>query len=168
MAAEKFANQAYLSVTESGANTLTFSKLETGVSIYEKVGWLISRIDYFFGLSVANFGATADAIRFGITVSDVIASMLPGMSSVVDLNMITRTDLGTAGSGMFTREPFIKDFSNLLGGGLLVPPNPIYIGAQGTTLTSAMTISARLFYSVVHLKTEEFWELVEQRRMIGT
>lgn len=165
--AEKFTNQAFLQVIESSANTLTFSKLETGLNIYEKVGWLISRIDYDFELAVSNFAAEADGAYFGISASDQITTVSLQNSAVIERNTIHRRDMGTAAAGMFELMPIIKDFSKLLGGGLLVPPNPIYIFVQGIALGSPLTVSARMFYSVVVLKTEDFWELVEQRRMIG-
>jgi hypothetical protein len=163
-----FVNQAYLSLTESAANTLTFSKLETGISIHEKVGWLISRIDYSTGIDSSNFGASGDSVAFGMSTSDAIAAATLAESAVIDYNSIVRLDWGTAASGGTLRQPFQKDFSNLPGGGILVPPNPLYLWCKGTALTSAMVLVARMFYTVRQLKTEDFWELVELRRMIGT
>ena len=167
MPEEKYVNQAYLRVTESGANTLTFAKLETGVSIYEKVGWLIHRLDYFFTTPVAQFGAEGDTLWFGISVMDSLATVTLQQAAVVDMNSAARRDFGVAASGFMRRLPFTKTFADLPGGGLLVPPNPIYIFAQGVALTGAQVVEARMFYTVKTLKTEDFWELVEQRRMIG-
>lgn len=163
-----FVNQAYITVVESAANTLTFAKLETGVTIHEKIGWIISRLDYSMGLAAANFGAEGDVVEFGISTSDLITTISLRTSAIVDYNAIRRNDFGTAASGMLTRQPFQKTFANLPGGGILVPPNPIYIYVKGGALTSAMTIECRLFYTYKELKLEEFWELVELRRMIGT
>lgn len=163
-----FVNQAYLSVVESAANTLTFSKLETGINIYEKVGWLINRLDYFYSIKAANFAATDDAFVAGLSSSNQITSVPLNSSAVIDRIGFDRQDFGTAANAIFFEEPLVKDFSRLPGGGLLVPPNPIFIFVKGTALTTAITVSARMFYTVVELKTEDFWELVEQRRMIGT
>lgn len=164
---EKYVNQAFLSVTESGANTLTFSKLETGISIYEKVGWLINRIDYSFEVSATVFAAAADRMLYGISVSQDITNVDLDKNAVIDSNSMRRYDFGTAGIGALAIMPITKDFSSLPGGGLLVPPNPIFIYAQGVALTPALTVQARMFYTVIKLKLEDFWELVEQRRMIG-
>lgn len=164
---EKFVNQAYLAVTESGANTLTYSKLETGISIYEKVGWLISRMDYQFVYSHAQFGTEGDSLDFGLTASDAMAAVDISQSAVIDYNRIYRAEAGTAATGFPMEVPFTKSFADLPGGGLLVPPNPIYIFAFGQGLVGAQLVKARMFYTVVSLKAEEFWELVEQRRMIG-
>lgn len=163
-----FVNQAFLQVIESAANTLTFTKLETGVSIHEKVGWVISRIDYSMDIAVGNFAAGADQVAFGICTSDAIVTATLSVSAIIDFNVITRIDVGTAGSGWFLRQPFQKAFADLPGGGILIPPNPLYAWVKGTNLASAVTVKARMFYTVKELKLEDFWELVELRRMIGT
>lgn len=163
-----FVNQAFLSVVESAINTLTFNKLETGISIHEKIAWLIARIDYTLDLNPTNFAATSDAVDFGISTSDALSAINLGTTAAVDFNTVTRFDIGTAASGFFAQMPIGKDFSNLPGGGLLVPPNPLYAWVKGLALGSVMTIRARLFYTVKVLKLEDFWELVELRRMIGT
>jgi hypothetical protein len=165
---EKFCNIAYNSVTESAANTLTFNKLETGISIYEKVGWLINRIEYYISTASAVFAADADGLKVGWSTSDGLTSWDESNSAWFDLMQFARVDYGTAGSGFVVEKPFVKDLSTLPGGGLLVPPNPLYLGAQGISLGAAQTVEARVFYTVIQLKQEEFWELVEMRRMIGT
>lgn len=165
---DEFVNQAYLEVTESAPNTLTFSKLETGISIHEKVGWIICRIDYSMSLSIGNFAAELDQIAFGLSTSNAIVAATLAQSAVIDFNSINRHDMGTAASGMFVTAPHQKDFSNLPGGGILVPPNPLFVWAKGTALTTEMNIQCRMFYTVKVLKLEDFWELVELRRMIGT
>jgi hypothetical protein len=162
-----FVNQAYLTVVESAANTLTFNKLLTGTSIYEKVGWIISRIDYFFSVDSTNFGADNDGFDFGISVTDQITSVGMEYSGVLDWNRVKRVDLGTAGSGFVQRFPISKSFADLQGGGILVPPNPLFIFGKGIALTSAITLYARMFYTVKMLKVEDYWELVELRRMVG-
>lgn len=165
---DEFVNQAYLAVTESGTNTLTFSKLETGISIHEKVGWVIARVDYSLPISSGNFTAEGDGVLFGLSTSDAIAAVSLGSSAVIDYNEITRRDMGTAASGIVMVQPFTKDFSKLPGGGILVPPNPLFTWVQGVSLAGAMALKARMFYTVKQLKLEDFWELVELRRMIGT
>lgn len=163
-----FVNQAYLSITETGANTLTFSKLETGSSIHEKVGWIIHRIDFHIGIDITNFAANGDFVNFGLSTSDAIAIASLAESAVIDYNQITRMDIGTAATAKLYRQPLTKDFSGLPGQGILVPPNPLFFWVKGTNLSSAIIAYARMFYTVRQLKLEDFWELVELRRMIGT
>lgn len=164
---DKFVNQAYIEVVESGANTLTFKQLLTGISIYEKVGWIIHRIDYFFPVNDTQFAAKDDYVEFGLSVSDQIVAIGSQFSACIDHNELRRTDLGTAASGLFLKQPITKDFSNLPGGGMLIPPNPIFVYVGGNSLVGAVTLRGRMFYTVKTLKLEDYWELVEIRRMIG-
>ncbi|MBA7705299.1 hypothetical protein ES703_114127 [subsurface metagenome] len=164
---EKYVNQAFLSVVESAINTLSFSKLETGIAVFEKIAFLISRINYDMALDPANFAASGDSIAYGISTSDQTTNIGLDNSAILDRNSILRYDLGTAASGFYITTPFEKNFADLPGGGLLVPPNPLYIFAKGTALGSVVTVQARLFYTVIKMKVDEYWELVEMRRMIG-
>lgn len=168
MPSDKFANIAFVSVVESAINTLTFRKLETAVSVYEKVAWLISRIEYFININTTTFAATGDSVIFGLTTSNTITAINIAQNAVFDYFNLARFDFGTAASGELVTSLRMKDLSTLPGGGLLVPPNPIYLGVQGAAAPAVFTVEARIFFTVVTMKTEDFWELVEMRRMIGT
>jgi len=166
--AEKYTNMAYLSVTESAANTLTFSKLETGIAPFEKRAWLISRLEYLVTIDATKFAATNDLLDFGLSVSNAFTTPSPALNEILDFNEFKRVDFGAAATGTMFIAPFVKDYSTVMGGGLLVPPNPIYAWAQGSSLGAAASVYTRMYYVSVDLKTDEFWELVEMRRMIGT
>ena len=167
MAEDKYVNQAFLTVTESAPNTLTFNKLETGIPIYEKVGWLISRLDYFYAVNVTQFPAEGASLSYGLSAQDTLATVGLRNAAVIDMNFIARHDIGVAASGLWRVTPIAKSFAELPGGGILVPPNPLYVFALGASLAAVQTVDVRMFYTVVKLKPEDFWELVEQRRMIG-
>lgn len=166
-ASDKFANYAILGVTESAANTLTFKKLETGISLTEKVAWVIHRIEYLpSGLSTAVFNADQDAQYYGLSVSNAWSAVSLYENTIIDYNAITRVDIGAAASGSFVNRPQVKSFSSLPGGGILVPPTPLYLYAQGSGLVSATTVVARIHYTLRVLKVDEYWELVEARRVL--
>ena len=165
---DKFANIAFISVTETGPNTLTFKKLETGIAPFEKVAFLINRIEYFFSDTVATFAAANDILELGLSASDQFTDPSINNSAIIDYNEIMRIDFGTAANAFYRHQPYIKDYSDLPGGGILVAPNPLYLWAKGTSLGNATTDAVRMYYTVRTLKTEDFWELVEMRRMIGT
>jgi len=167
MAEDKYVNQAFIRVNESGANTLTFQKLETGIPIYEKIGWVVHRLDYFYVTTVVQFPADGASLSYGISAMDSLATVDLQLAAVIDMNMITRRDWGVAASGALRLIPIVKNFTELPGGGLLIPPNPLYLFAKGTNLAAAQGVDVRMFYTVIKLKPEDFWELVEQRRMIG-
>lgn len=166
---DKFANYAIISVVESAANTLTFKKLETGISLNEKVAWILNRVEYVVALvQAAEFNADGDSLYYGLSVSNSFSS--PGITenTIIDYNAVTRVDLGAAAVGMFIDRVKVKDFSSLPGGGILVPPTPLYLYAKGDSLVSANQVTARLHYTLKTLKVDEYWELVEARRVLSS
>lgn len=165
--ADVFANYAIISNTESAANTLTFKKLETGISLNEKVAWVIARLEYVLsGLGATIFNATGDVLSFGLSVSNSFTIPDPTENTIIDYNSIERIDLGAAASGFFSVRPMIKDFSMLPGGGILVPPTPLYSFIRGVGLTAACSMVTRIHYTMRKLAVDEYWELVEARRVL--
>lgn len=170
---DKFANVATITVTESAANTLTWQKLETGFSLTEKVAWVISRIEWYVTGDLSTlFNAANDRLFLALTVYNGLTTLASAAAfrdpTILDMYVLSREDFGAAASGIMFERPFIKDFSNLPGGGLIVPPAPLYMGAQGVSLASASTNMAKIFYNTLNLKTEDYWELVEARRVISS
>lgn len=162
-----FANYAILTVVESAANTLTFKKLETGISLTEKVAWVISRIEWLLsGVNDTVFNAKGDVLYFGLSLSNAWATASISEQTIIDYNSVERVDIGAAASGKFEYRPKIKDFSGLPGGGILTPPVPLYAFAQGVGLTAACTAVARIHYQLKPMKVDEYWELVEARRVL--
>lgn len=164
---DQFANLAVITVIESAANTLTFKKLETGISLMDKVAWIINRIEYLVSdLTSTQFNASADSLKIGLSVSNAFSSADFNEPSILDLNLYQRIDWGAAASGVMTLTPFIKDFSSMPSGGIIVPPVPLYLFAKGNNLVGASTVVARLWYTLLPLATDQYWELVEARRVI--
>lgn len=169
---DQFSNIATITVTESAGNTLTYKKLETGISLSEKVAWLISRIEYMYtGYPADDFNGGQDELHLGLSVSNSRASQVtadaycdPTLLDKYMINLGLRTAIGWA----WIERPFVKDFANLPGGGILVPPVPLYGWAQGVGLVNATTTVIKLFYSLLQLSTDQYWELVEARRVISS
>lgn len=161
-----YANFAIVTVTESAANTLTFQKLDAGINLFSKVGWLISRIEWYIGGSLGQFNGTGDQLTVGLTQSNTIASVVPTEPGVLARLKIQRIDLGAAASGNFFLDPILQDFTSLPGGGLIVLPNPIYIGAQGSGLAAATTVTGRIWYNNVTLSDADYFELLQLRSVI--
>lgn len=165
---DRYANMATIVVTESAANTLTYKKLETGFSIFEKMAWIIHRIEYIMD---ERFNSTADTLDIALMAANTRTTIADSGTftdpAVLDKVKWVRTDIGTAASGFyFTQPQIVKDFTDLPGGGILVPPTPLYGAAQGTGLAAASTNVIRFFYTVTELSTEDYWQLVEARRSI--
>jgi len=163
---DKYANEAVVSVVETAPNTLTFKKMETGMGLLEKAAWVISRIEYqISNLTAAQYGADADGLDFGLALSNVWTVPTLGEVSIVDHNILS-LELSSAVGFALNRGPVIKDWAGMPGGGILLPPNPLYIYCKGTALTAATTLVARIWYTVVQLAAADYWELVEARRVV--
>lgn len=164
---DQFANYAIVSVTESAANTLTFKKLETGISITEKVAWIINRIEYFItALNGTYFNAAGDLLYWGVSLTNSWTTPAASEITILDYNSAERVDLGAAASGAFVVRPILKDFSAMPSGGIIVPPSPLYIYGMGSGLTAAATVVARIHYTTLVLSVDQYWELVEARRVL--
>lgn len=162
---DKYANVLYDAVEESAANTLTFESVDVGLNIFDKVGLLISRIEY------TNWGtlldADGDTIQFGLSTANSITTINPSESSIIDYNKEFVEEYGAAANALLIDDTLLKDFSTLPGGGLLITPKPLYLYVQGSALASAATVRARLFFTVIPLKPEEYFELLEARQYFG-
>lgn len=165
--ADKYANIGYADVDESAANTLTFSEIETGVSMFEKNAWVIHELEWWVPTSsVALLLAYPDTITMALVASNKLSSIHLNDAAVIDMYEIQYHEQGTEANYLLTEMPVRRDFTNLPGGGLIVTPRPLYVAAQGNSLATVSTIRLRFYFSIVSLKAEEYWELVEARRLV--
>lgn len=164
---DAFANVAAIYALESAANTQTAFKFAFPFSIMDKMGLIINRIEYWME-GQGSLNSTQDrvivALAAGAALVDINTQSDP---LIVDSYKIMRLDLGAAASGIIVESPFIKDFSAMPGGGILVAPNPLYAIIQGIGCAAATAAWVKLFYTYVELGTDEYWQLVESRRIIS-
>jgi hypothetical protein len=165
---DKFAQLAYLDCTETAANTLTFAKLEVATGALlgkQKYGMVLHQIQYQFGNATRKLLLDEDDIlTAAICVNNGISAIDLSYVDVVDNIMLGRNKYGTAASGWLDVEPINHNFS--LMGGLLVPADRLYLGVVGGSLASAARVQCRLWYTMKELSVDEYWDLVEARRII--
>jgi len=163
---DKYANKLYGTVTETGANTLTYSEIKTNVSIFDKVAWIIHRLEWYLAATeLDKLLGLGDSITMALTASDKAAALALNDASVIDLMTINHKDLTAVGFSDYPT-PFIRDFSGLPGGGLIVSPRPLYLAAKGVSLASAVTAQCRGFFTVLELSADEYLELVDFYRIV--
>lgn len=162
-----FANLAALYFDQTAANTDTFVAFNFPYSIQDKVAIVIHRIEYWLG-SLADLNTTLDIAAFGLCVSKTLANIMDQTDPlIVDQLRIQRLDIGAAGTGMLVQQPYVKDFAALPGGGIITPPSPLYAFLGSTGAAATLTLAVRFYYTYKALSTEEYWELVETRRIIS-
>lgn len=162
-----FVNQAYGEVVPSVTDALSFQEIATGVSTFEKMAWVLQRAHWFVSVATLNeLQAVTDAITLAITISDKMTSLGLDDAAVIDMVALYPALHGTAGNMETVKIPIVSDFSTLPGGGVIIPPRPIYIAMQSAGFSAARSASCRIYFTTRKLAADEYWELVEARRMI--
>jgi hypothetical protein len=165
---DKFANIAAIQVTESAAGTITYAKFNFPYSIMDKMALLINRIEYL-PQSITALNSSGDSVLIGLIAASGITDLSNQADPVLlDSTRLVRNDLGAAATGTLHQFPFIKDFSSLPGGGILVAPSPLCAAIKSDGAATAMNAWIKFFYTAVSLSTDEYWELVESRRIISS
>lgn len=166
---DKFANIAYLKVTESSAATLTFAQLQLANNlISEKAALILNRAEFMVS-GLASLNSTGDYVDIALTVSDRVTPLDDlSQPEILFHQAVERVDHGTAATSHLVEWPFTRDFNSLPGGGILVPADRLYLGIKGTGTTPAISAIMRLYYTVISLTTDDYWELIQARRVMTT
>lgn len=167
---DSFANIAFLTATESAAGTLTFAKIDMASPMMgEKYALVIHRAESIMSNIHSQFNSTADTAYWALTVSDRLTSIQDlSQPEILFMDSLLRADFGAAASGLLVERPILHDFTSLPGGGLLVPADRLSLGVYGSGLAAALTVSMRVYYTVMPLATDQYWELIEARRVMTT
>lgn len=165
---DKYANILNQTVTQSAADTLTFSEINIGLNIFDKVGLLINRIEFVPSKATVNLFATnADSLVMALSASNQISSLSFSANEIIDLLTLDAVTIGAAASGSVAQKPLTRTYESLPGGGLLVAPKPLYFGVDSASLGTAGVVEFRLYFTVIQLKPDEYFELLESRRYFG-
>ena len=166
---DAFANIAYMAVTESAANTLTFAKLEMASNLMtEKAALIIHAAEIYLNYP-SLMDTNGDTLGMAITLSDRLTTIGDLSQPEILISFgFGRYDYGAAASGLLVVRPQKMDFTSMPGGGLLVPADRLYIGVKGSGCSAAGSAIARIYYTVKLLETADYWELIEARRIMTT
>lgn len=164
---DNYANKFYGTVTESAANTLTFAEIQTNISIFEKVAWVLQRLEWYLSPAVMQLlQDNQDSVELALTASQNISALGLDNPSVIDVLVLSKFQ--ATGVGFEIQEkPVIRDFTGLAGGGLIIAPRPLFLAAKGTTLASAATVQVRGYFQMIELKAEEYLDLVDFYRIVS-
>jgi len=164
---DQYANLAAINVVETAAGTLTSAKFSFPFSIMDKMALLVSRIEYWPG-AIEQLNSTGDYILGGIIAAASVLDLRDQSDPlVIDSFSLGRLDQGTAATGHLINMPWVKDLSNLPGGGILLAPNPLYVAVKGSGAAGVVSLWVRMYYTYMELATDEYWQLVESRRIIS-
>jgi len=164
---DRFANKFYGTVVESAANTLTFKEIQTNVDTFSKRAWVLHRLEWYIpAAQIDKLTASGDFLDCALVSSDKLAALSLASAGVIDLFTLAAAPVYT-GVGFTTQQmPFIRDFSEMPGGGLIIAPRPLYLAVKGTSLASALTVELRGFFTNLELNADEYLELVDFYRIV--
>lgn len=164
---DKFPNVYADTVTMSAANTLTFAEINLGVSLFDKVGIIINKMEYFLPQAIqTEMVAAADRMTFGLSASNQNL-FNPNERSVIDFHALLAMQVGAVVSLSIQGSPIVHDFSNLPGGGLLTVPKPLYFALETAGFAALTSMNMRMTFQILTLKPDDYLELLESRRFYG-
>ena len=169
MAADKYANIATITVTESSADTLTFAELRTNVGIEpdrkSASAIIIDEIDYFVSrTTLLALNADGDGLRFAITLSNAVTDLEDFSDRrILHSGVLVRLDGGTAGNFVLQQTPLIYQFFPPL----VTAERSLFLGVQGQATAVTNVLRCRIYHRVVEITQAEFIELAEVFRLVG-
>jgi hypothetical protein len=164
--ADNYANKFFGQATESAANTLTFAEINTGQNIFDKRAWILHRIEWYF--TKENWAALidgADALQAALVSSNQITSLNANSAMCIDLAEISIRHQTAVGFGNLV-SPYIRDFSTLPGGGLIISARPLYVAVQGASLAAAQTVRVRGYFSQIDMTPSDYLDLLDFYRLV--
>lgn len=162
-----YATNLNVTLTESAANTLTFEKVESGMSIYDRVGWVLNRVEWMVAIASMNLILDqSDGITCGVATSNSMSSVSDTDPNILFRTRISQVDNGTPATSELVVSPIVQDFSGMPGGGILVLPNPLYVFVLGQSLASAVTVSMRAWFTSVELSDDDYFLLAQVRMLL--
>jgi len=164
---DKYANLAALYVLQDVANTVKYTSFNFPFSVMDRIGLIVSRIEYQ-PTALQQLDASADTIEVGVSVANNLADPYDVTDArLVDYQTMIRRQDAAPTSSYLERLPIIKDFSTLPGGGLLIAPNPLYAFVHTGGAGAVMGLRVRFWYTWMVMAAEDYWQLVESRRVVA-
>jgi len=165
---DKFVNIVNVPLVMSAANTITFEEINIGLNLFDKVGLLLTRLEFDpVTATLQDLDSDGDSMIMGLTSSANLTSLVIEQAEVIDQVSLVRVDAGAAANFHIVRRPITHDFSTQPGGGLLVPPKPLYAAGFSAGMTVAGYFFLRLYFIIYKLNDAEYLELLETRRAFG-
>lgn len=153
MAEDRFANIFSVEVTLSAANTLTFSEMQFGITLRDKLAIVIDQVFIFMTAGdLSLFTANADRATFAITNSDAMTDITDyGDRRNMIIKQISRSDFGTAASGAMIQMPLTESFSPPM----IALPTRMFFAADSAGLGNPLVARLRMHFRTVPITSEQ-------------
>lgn len=156
---DTYANVGFGYVLMSAANTLTFAQIQFAVGIFQGVALLLHRILWYPSNTLCReLVAATDQCEFAITTSNRLSAIVDTSEpAVVALHRFIGIGAGVERFSL----PIITDFTQLPGGGKLMPANPVYVGLGSTGFAAAVFLRCVLEFTFLELTSQDYLELIQ-------
>lgn len=164
-----YTSVALFDVIETAANTLIFERLESGTSIYDKVAWIIERIELAHRFeNIIGLAAAGDGVVCGLTLSNqIVAADFSIDNPAIIWAQSFQTGNGVAAQdGFFHPLNFNYDYTGLSGGGIMILPQPLYFGVVGVAASNVCGFTCKLYYHAIELQDADYFSLVQSRQLL--
>jgi hypothetical protein len=146
-----------------------FSQIVTGMTNMQKMGWKVSRIEYFFPeLFMAALTTAADYVSLGLMASVGSASVDPQAATTYDMAELITDNTPSSSNARNTRvSPIIHVWSE--GDQPLVLVQNIYVALKWNSTANLPTTktTVKIYYKEVELGPQDWYDLLQMRLPLG-
>lgn len=155
---DAYVNRAFIEVTMSAANTLTFEQIRFSVGTFEGYAILLHQIHFYpTETSLRELVAATDDMTIAVVTRDSLTSLDPTEQSVISVMKICSV---AAGVESYTL-PLVMDFTALPEKSILIAPNPLYIAMTTSGAVAASKLRAVMYYRFKKLSAAQALELLQ-------
>jgi len=164
---DRFANIASIEVTESAANTLTFSPLATNMGFLgrrdQALAMIIDELQWYpSSAGVSDLVLTGDRLAMALTVSNNVTDIEDLTDRrILALFELTAIQVGAVVSLAIFKQPIKEQFFPPI----ITAERTLYLGVQGVSLAAAVVARIRILFRVETLDSAELVELAEVFRL---
>jgi hypothetical protein len=155
---DQYSNRALMYVQMTAANTITFEQVNFAVGTFQGIGLILNRIEMHPNVAAyRELVANTDSMSLAMTTRDDLANLEPANQAVI----ASETLVGMGAAVEIQQVPLVFDYTQLPGGGLILPANPLYVGLNTAGFAAAATARFVIFYQFRQLTDKEYLEIIQ-------
>ena len=165
---DDYANIYQIVLTESAPATLTYFEINLGLTLFQKKAILVNRIVVdWTQATLEKIIGVSDTVIVGLCQSNIPASIALTDSSTIWKAQKLAHPTGTPAEMEILDVVQVFDLTRIPGGGEFIVPTPLYGAIQAASIATATTVTVRMYFQVVDLKPDQYFELLESRHYYG-